>query len=117
MIVPPFDRTITDDSTALPSTWTGWTLSTLKGLLSLGDGALAHLGPLYGRVGDELSGVGARATERGPGRVGDPRLQLGIGEPCVDLLVAPVDDVGGRVPWCAHALQRAGLVAGDEVGQ
>ena len=36
-------------------------------------------------------------------QVGEPRLDLGIGEGRVDLLVELVDDLGGRVPGRADA--------------
>ena len=46
-----------------------------------------HLAPLLGFVGDELSEVGGRARKHRATEVGKPRLHLGIGKGCVDLLV------------------------------
>ena len=48
-------------------------------------------------------------------QVGKPRLDLGIGESRVDLLVELVDDLGGRVPRRANAEPRARLVARHEL--
>ena len=47
-------------------------------------------------------------------QVGKPRLHLGIGEARVDLLVEPVDDLGGRVLGRADAIPAARLVARHE---
>src|SRR5262245_13565528 len=46
-----------------------------------------HLAPLLGFVGDELTEIGGRAHKRRASKVGKPRLDLGIGEAGVDLLV------------------------------
>jgi hypothetical protein len=46
-----------------------------------------------------LPRVGGGAREAGGADVCEPRFQLGIGQPRVDLGVEPVDDFGGRVPY------------------
>ena len=62
-----------------------------------------HLAPLLGVVGDELAEVGGRARQRRASEVSQLRLDFGIGEACIDLLVEPVDDFGRRIPRCADA--------------
>ena len=76
----------------------------LPGLVRLGAGELDHLAPLLGLIGDELAEVGGRARKHRAAHVGDPRLDLGIGEARIDLLVELVDDFGGRVLGRAEAL-------------
>jgi len=43
--------------------------------------------PILGFVGDQPPKVGGRAREHLATNVGKPRLRLGIGEDCIDLLV------------------------------
>jgi hypothetical protein len=43
--------------------------------------------PLLRFVGDELAKVGGRKREHGAAEIGKPRLDIGIGEASVDLLV------------------------------
>src|SRR5215510_14570942 len=50
-----------------------------------------HLAPLLGFVRDQLAEVSRRARKRRAAQIGKPRLDLGICERGVDLLVAPVD--------------------------
>src|SRR5262249_40062747 len=52
-----------------------------------------HLAPLLGFIGDELAEIDGRAYERRAAEFGEPRLDLGIGEACVDLMVEPADDL------------------------
>src|SRR6516162_1165039 len=72
---------------------------------------LDHLGPLFGFVADELSKVGGRADKRCASEVSQPRLDFGIGEACVDLLVELLDDLGWRGLRCADAEPGGRLVA------
>src|SRR5262249_58037849 len=46
-----------------------------------------HFAPLLGLVGDKLTEVAGRARKDAAAEVGKPRLDLGIGETSVDLLV------------------------------
>ena len=85
-----------------------------RGSLRLDVGRPDHLAPLLGFVGDELAEVGGRARKRRAAEVGEPRLDLGIGEAGVDLLVELVDDLGGRVLRRADAEPGARLVARHE---
>src|SRR5262249_41254551 len=64
-------------------------------LFRLEAGELDHLAPLLGFVGDELAKVSGREREHVATEVGKPRLDLGIGEASVDLLVEYVDDFTG----------------------
>jgi len=50
-----------------------------------------HLAPLLGFVRDQLAEVSRRARKWRAAQIGKPRLDLGICERGVDLLVAPVD--------------------------
>ena len=69
----------------------------LAALLRLDIGRPDHLGPFLGFVSDELAEVGGRAGKDRAAQIGKPRLDLGIGEGRIDLLVELVDDFGGRV--------------------
>jgi hypothetical protein len=62
-----------------------------------------HLAPLLDFVGDELAKVRGRARKRCAPQIGHPRLQLGIGEARIDLIVQLVDDPGRRSLWRAEA--------------
>src|SRR5262245_40864682 len=64
------------------------------GLFRLGARELDDLGPLLGVFGDELCKVGGRARKRSAAQVGKPRLDLGVSETRIDLLVELVDDLG-----------------------
>src|SRR5258708_14747852 len=85
--------------------------SAFPGSLRLDASELHHLGPFLGFVGDELAKVGGRERERVATQVGKPRLDLGIGEASVDLLVELVDDLGRRGPRCADGEPTARLRA------
>jgi hypothetical protein len=76
-------------------------ISAGPGSARLGTGELDHLGPLLGFVRNELAELGWRAGKRRAAQVSKPRLDFGIGERRVDLLVQLIDDFGGR------ALRRA----------
>src|ERR1700733_9275198 len=62
-------------------------------LLRLDVRELDHLGPFLGFVGNELAEIGRRTGKRHGAQSGKPRLQRGIGETGIDLLVELVDDV------------------------
>src|SRR5262245_33559505 len=79
--------------------------------LRLDVGRPHHLAPLLGVVSDELAEICGRADKRRASKVGKPRLHLGIGEAGVDLLVEPIDDLGGRVPGHADAVPETRFVA------
>jgi hypothetical protein len=67
--------------------------------------------PLLGFVGDEFAKVSGREREHVATQVGKPRLDLGIGEASVDLLVELIDDLGRRGLRCAEAVPNTPLVA------
>jgi hypothetical protein len=79
-------------------------------LVRLGAGELDHLAPLLGLISDELPEVGGRAGKRSAAHVGNPRVDLRVGETRVDFLVEHVDDFNGRVFRRADTLPRARLV-------
>jgi hypothetical protein len=70
-----------------------------------------HLAPFLGFIGDELAEVGGRERENVASQVGEPRLDFGIGEAGIDLLVQPFDDFGGRVAGRTKAVKVARLIA------
>jgi len=55
--------------------------------LRLDVGSPDHLGPFLGFVGDELTKIGRRARKHRAAQVGKTRLEFGIGESRVDVLV------------------------------
>jgi hypothetical protein len=57
-----------------------------------------HLGPFLGFIGDEFAKLGRRACNRRAPQVGEPRLDLGVGDARVDFLVELFDNRRGRVP-------------------
>src|SRR5215475_10139960 len=67
-----------------------------RGSLHLDVGGPDHLAPFLGFLGDELAEVGRRADKRCASEVSEPRLDFGIGEGRVDLLVELVDDLSWR---------------------
>src|SRR5262249_22362156 len=73
---------------------------------------LAHF---PGFLGDELAEVGRRADKRCASEVSEPRLDFGIGEGRVDLLVELVDDLSWRGLGCADAEPIACLVSRQEL--
>src|SRR5262249_44724740 len=83
--------------------------------LGLDVGRADHLAPLLGVLGDELTKIGRRARKRRAAQVGKPRLDLGVGEACIDLLVEVLDNLYGRVARRADAVPVACLVAGQEL--
>src|SRR5215831_4914450 len=79
--------------------------------LRLDAGELDHLGPLLGFFDDELPKFSGRADNRCASQVGQPRLDFGIGEARVDLLVELLDDLGWRGLRCADAEPETRFVA------
>src|SRR5262249_57955085 len=84
-------------------------------LLRLDARELHHLGPLLGFLGDELAELGRRTRNQRVPEVGKLRLQLGIGESRIDLLVERVDDFGRRPPRRADAIPQACFVAPPQI--
>src|SRR5262245_39156640 len=74
-------------------------------------GRAGHLAPLFGFVSDEFAEVGGRATKDHATKIGKPVLYLWIGESRVDLLIEPIDDLGGRSFGRADAVPVDGLEA------
>src|ERR1700730_3043699 len=90
-------------------------LVAVTGSLRLDVRKLHHLAPLLSFVGDELAEVRGRARERRNAQVSRSRLRPRIGEGGVYLFVEFVDDLGGRVPGCAEAVNIAGFIAPHEI--
>src|SRR5262249_5072409 len=74
-----------------------------------------HLAPLIGFVDDELAEVGGRPRNHHYAKVGETRLDLGIGEARIDLFVEPVDNLRGRVLRRADAEPLACLITRYEI--
>src|SRR5262249_32854491 len=70
---------------------------------------------LLGFVGDELATVSGRERDHVATEVGKPRLDLGIGEASVDLLVQYVDDFDRRALGRADAVPNAPPVAREKL--
>src|SRR5262249_62173321 len=84
------------------------------GSLRLDAGKLDHLAPLLGFVGDEFPEFSGGHKCRLEAHVEEAHLHLRIGNDCVDLVVEPVNNVGGRIFRGANTLPTARLVAGDK---
>src|SRR5262249_57638346 len=84
--------------------------------LSLNTGKLYHLGPFFGFISNKLREVSGRAGKYRSAQIGEPRLDLGVGESRIDLIVELVDDLGRGVSGCADAEPGACLAAGNELG-
>src|SRR5215203_5361288 len=54
-----------------------------------------HLAPFLCIIGDELAEVGRRAGNHRAAQIAELRFDSGIRETRIDLLVEPVDDLGG----------------------
>src|SRR6516225_9846121 len=80
-----------------------WNIRACPASVRLDAGELDHLGPLLGLVDNQLAEVGGRTDERCATQIGEPRLDLMIGETGVDLLVDLLDDLGRRGLRCADA--------------
>src|SRR5262249_8322047 len=83
----------------------------IRGSVRPDAGELDHLGPLFGFVGYELAEIGRRARKYRAAEVGQPRLNLGIGEGCIDPIVELVDDLVRRGLRCADAEPETPFVA------
>jgi hypothetical protein len=57
-----------------------------------------HLAPFFSLVSDESAEVSGRDGKWNVAQVGKPYLHLGICEHRTDLVVEPVDDLGGGAP-------------------
>src|SRR6476659_3481825 len=86
------------------------------GSLRLEARELDHLAPFLGFVCDELSEVCGRARQQRAAQIGKPRLDLGIVETGISLLVELVDDLDGCVPWHTQAGPETRLIAGHKIG-
>jgi hypothetical protein len=72
------------------------------GSVRLHAGELDDLGPLLGFPDEEPAEIGRRAGEHRRAEIGELRPHLGVGKDGVDLVVEPVDDLGGRALAQAH---------------
>src|SRR5262245_50200979 len=70
-----------------------------------------HLRPLLCFIRNELAKIGRRAAKHNSAELGNPRLQFGIGEACIDLVVELLNDLSGRVLGRTNAEPRARLKA------
>src|SRR5262245_7248819 len=75
---------------------------------------LHHLAPFLGFVGDEFPEFSGGHKCRLEAHVEEAHLHLRIGNDCVELVVEPVNNVGGRIFWGANTLPTARLVAGHK---
>src|SRR5438552_3769250 len=62
-----------------------------------------HLAPLLDFIGNELAEGGRRKHKWSAPKIGKPRLDLGIGETRIDLLVELVNDLSGCVLRCGNS--------------
>src|SRR5262245_7161489 len=83
-----------------------------RGSLRLDAGRANDLGPLVSFMGDQLAEFGGRKHKRRASQFGESRLDLGIGEASVDLLVENADDLGRRVLRCPNTNESARFIAG-----
>src|SRR5262245_9587198 len=74
-----------------------WNVARRPALFRLDIGGLYYLAPLLGFVGNELSKVGGRKSMHLTAQFRESRLDLGIGEPRIDCMVEPFDDLRRRV--------------------
>src|SRR5215471_11847681 len=99
--------------------WESWNVGAARipTLLRLDVGRPDHLAPLFCLLDDNLVEFSRRARKRRCAQVSEPRRDLGIGEPRIDLFVELVDDLDGRVPRSSDPNPRAGLEAWLELGK
>src|SRR5262245_10514800 len=76
---------------------------------------LHDLAPLLGFGRDQFREVGRRAPKRSDAHIGEPPLELGIGESGIDLRVEIVDDLGRRIPRRAQTPYGARFVSRNEL--
>ena len=63
--------------------------------------------PFFTFLDNEFAEIGRRTDESHGAQFSESRPQLGIGEAGIDLVVKPVDDLGGGVLRCADAVASA----------
>src|SRR5262245_35008888 len=85
-------------------------------LLLLRAGEPDHLAPLVDLLGHEAAEVGGGPREHDAAEIGEPCLQLRIGERGIDLRVELRDDFRRRALRRCDAMERARLVARNELG-
>src|SRR5262249_1566819 len=90
---------------------TSWNIDSGSASLRLDVEGPDDVAPLLRSVGDELAEVVGRTQERCATQIGEPRLDLMIGESGVDLLVELLDDRGGRIPRRPEAERAGDLLA------
>src|SRR5713101_2803770 len=73
-----------------------------------------HAAPLLGFLGDQPAEFSRRSAERRFTQISKPRLDHRMGEDGVRFQIQPLDDLSGRIPRRADAVQLARLKAGDE---
>src|SRR5262245_39929361 len=78
--------------------------------LRLDVGGPDHLGPFLGFLRDKFAELGGRARQRRTTHLAKARLELGIGERGIDLLVELPNDLSGRARRHADAVPVACLV-------
>ena len=69
------------------------------------------IGPFLNTCGDEVAEIGGAHRHRDATKVGKPRLDFGIGEARIDLLVELLDDLCRRILGCTEAVPVIRLVA------
>src|SRR6516162_2131755 len=63
-----------------------------------------YLTPLFNFVADERLKLGGCHYHRLTAQAGEPRLDIGIREHCIDLYVKPIDDLGRRILGRANSV-------------
>src|SRR5262245_4323449 len=76
---------------------------------------LDDFGPFFSVFGDESPELSGRTRKCPTTQFSKPRLDLGIGEACIDLLVELLNDLGRCAHRCTKAEPRARLIAGHEI--
>ena len=83
--------------------------------LRLDVGCPDHLGPFLGFCGYKMAEISGRSGKWFTAEVGEPRLYLGIGKTCIDLLVELAHDLDGRFHRSADAKPLAGFISRHEL--
>jgi hypothetical protein len=76
-----------------------------------------HLTPFLCLLDDNLVEFGRRARKRRGAKITEPRRNLWIGQPRIDLLVELIDDFDRSVPRSSDPDPRAGFKAWLELGK
>src|SRR5262249_2675353 len=87
-----------------------WRHYRLAPLVDAGAGEFDDLAPFLGLAGDDIAEIGGRAGHRRAAELGEPRLDVAIGQRVLDRLVEHRDDLGRRLLGRAHPEPGAGLV-------